>query len=138
MSDNWTIEAHDTTGKTVFFRPAVDFIELQVLIPEILAEATTGGVVIYRAIVVASNKKVGDDHGVERHLGLVTKDGVIEDGFGGAWIKCSPTCDLQVVRPGKVQCSCAGELVAGGNKSLSYCRYCQITGGHDADCVVIS
>lgn len=30
----------------------------------------------------------------------------VEDGFGGTWVKCSPTCDLQVVRPGKVQCSC--------------------------------
>jgi hypothetical protein len=26
---------------------------------------------------------------------------------GGAWVQqCSPTCDLQVVRPGKVQCNC--------------------------------
>lgn len=32
--------------------------------------------------------------------------GVVEDGFGGQWIKCSRTCDLRVVRPGKVQCSC--------------------------------
>lgn len=30
------------------------------------------------------------------------------------------------------------EPVAGGNGSLSYCRYCQTTGGHTADCPVIS
>lgn len=30
----------------------------------------------------------------------------VEDGFGSCWIKCrSPKCDLQVVRPGKAQCS---------------------------------
>ena len=30
----------------------------------------------------------------------------VADGFGGEWLKCSkPDCDLQVVRPGKVQCS---------------------------------
>lgn len=32
--------------------------------------------------------------------------GVVEDGFGSSWAKCSATCDLEVVRPGKVQCSC--------------------------------
>ncbi|AIY16150.1 hypothetical protein GUY44_12010 [Pimelobacter simplex] len=29
----------------------------------------------------------------------------IEDGFGGCWPTCGPGCDLQVVRPGKVQCN---------------------------------
>lgn len=29
----------------------------------------------------------------------------IEDGFGGVWATCGPGCDLQVVRPGKVQCN---------------------------------
>ena len=29
----------------------------------------------------------------------------IEDGFGGYWTTCGPGCDLQVVRPGKVQCN---------------------------------
>lgn len=34
-------------------------------------------------------------------------DRIVEDGFGGAWAKCDrPDCDLYVVRPGKVQCSC--------------------------------
>lgn len=28
--------------------------------------------------------------------------------------------------------------VAGGNGRLSYCRYCNLTGGHTADCPVIS
>lgn len=30
----------------------------------------------------------------------------IDDGFGNTWVRCSPTCDLQVVRPGKARCSC--------------------------------
>lgn len=29
----------------------------------------------------------------------------IEDGFGGYWTTCGSGCDLQVVRPGKVQCN---------------------------------
>lgn len=29
----------------------------------------------------------------------------IEDGFGSSWATCGPGCDLQVVRPGKVQCN---------------------------------
>lgn len=30
----------------------------------------------------------------------------VSDGFGSTWVKCrSLACDLQVVRPGKVQCS---------------------------------
>lgn len=32
----------------------------------------------------------------------------------------------------------AGKPVAGGNGRLTYCRYCQTTGGHTADCTVIS
>lgn len=32
---------------------------------------------------------------------------VVSDGCGSEWVKCDrPNCDLQVVRPGKVQCSC--------------------------------
>lgn len=32
---------------------------------------------------------------------------VVEDGHGGAWVKCDRAdCDLHVVRPGKAQCSC--------------------------------
>lgn len=29
----------------------------------------------------------------------------IEDGFGGYWVTCGDGCDLQVVRPGEVQCN---------------------------------
>lgn len=31
----------------------------------------------------------------------------ITDGFGNEWLKCGPDCDMEVVRPGKVQCSCS-------------------------------
>lgn len=34
---------------------------------------------------------------------------MLDDGFGNSWQKCArPDCDLHVVRPGKVQCSCDG------------------------------
>lgn len=34
----------------------------------------------------------------------------VEDDFGNAWGRCVlPDCDLQVVRPGKVQCNNACE-----------------------------
>lgn len=38
----------------------------------------------------------------------------IEDGFGGYWTTCGPDCDLQVMRPGKVQCNraCATEVTS--------------------------
>jgi hypothetical protein len=32
--------------------------------------------------------------------------GDVDNGFGGLWPRCSETCDLHVVRPGKVQCRC--------------------------------
>lgn len=43
----------------------------------------------------------------------MTDPDIIEDGFGSSWQKCvrSDGCDLQVVRPGKVQCR--GEFDAG-------------------------
>jgi hypothetical protein len=31
---------------------------------------------------------------------------MIEDRIGNAWMKCGPGCDMRVVRPGQVQCSC--------------------------------
>lgn len=35
---------------------------------------------------------------------------IVTDGFGNIWQKCNkPECDLHVVRPGKVQCSCENE-----------------------------
>lgn len=31
---------------------------------------------------------------------------ILDDGFGNQWLICAhPKCDLQIVRPGKVQCS---------------------------------
>jgi hypothetical protein len=36
----------------------------------------------------------------------MSSEELVEDGFGSTWSKCShPLCDLQVVRPGKSQCS---------------------------------
>jgi hypothetical protein len=32
----------------------------------------------------------------------------INDGLGRLWLKCSPTCDLHLVRPGQVTCRCHG------------------------------
>ena len=32
--------------------------------------------------------------------------GEIDDGFGNFWPLCKRECELQVVRPGKVQCEC--------------------------------
>jgi hypothetical protein len=32
----------------------------------------------------------------------------INDGQGRLWLKCSPTCDLHLVRPGQVTCRCHG------------------------------
>ena len=29
---------------------------------------------------------------------------ILDDGFGNQWEKCGPTCKLEIVRPGKVQC----------------------------------
>jgi hypothetical protein len=34
------------------------------------------------------------------------KQDCIADGFGNEWLKCGPDCDMEVVRVGKVQCSC--------------------------------
>lgn len=36
----------------------------------------------------------------------------VDDGFGNRWARCGPDCDLQVVRPGSVQCRCAAPTVA--------------------------
>lgn len=45
---NWTIEAHDTTGRTFAFRPTVSREEVAVMVAELLTRETTGGIVIYR------------------------------------------------------------------------------------------
>lgn len=36
---------------------------------------------------------------------------VLDDGFGNQWTKCGPDCCLEIVRPGKVQCSKCDEFV---------------------------
>ena len=33
---------------------------------------------------------------------------ILDDGFGNKWEKCSATCALEIVRPGKVQCTAEG------------------------------
>jgi hypothetical protein len=33
----------------------------------------------------------------------------VRDGHGNEWLKCGPDCDMEVVRPGKVQCSCENQ-----------------------------
>lgn len=45
-------------------------------------------------------------HGCCQPAPVDAEDGHVQDGHGTIWIKCGPNCDLQVVRPGKVQCSC--------------------------------
>ena len=44
----------------------------------------------------------------------------ITDGFGNEWLKCGPDCDIKVVRPGKVECSCSDE---------HYCTQCGVIDG---------
>jgi hypothetical protein len=34
--------------------------------------------------------------------------GVVEDGTGGVWRRCRLDCGMEIVRPGKVQCSTCG------------------------------
>lgn len=54
--------------------------------------------------------------------------GTIEDGFGSCWARCSKDCELEVVRPGKVQCNicdnrchqCGGETKWYGEKDSPY------------------
>jgi len=35
---------------------------------------------------------------------LVPMGDRIDDGFGNVWELCGPDCELEIVRPGKVQC----------------------------------
>lgn len=134
MTDSWAIEAHDTTGKPVFFRSVVGFIELQVLVPEILAEPTTGGIVIYRSIVATSNKKVGDDDD-EQPLGLVTD--LPETMFRTRMFE--DTTDEQLTPVVLVPINeTADDEWYGVPLAEVVCVYCHIQGGHDADCSVIS
>jgi hypothetical protein len=38
-------------------------------------------------------------------------DEYVSDGHGNEWAKCGPDCDMEVVRPGKVQCTCQEQYV---------------------------
>jgi hypothetical protein len=38
-------------------------------------------------------------------------DEYVRDGHGNEWAKCGPDCDMEVVRVGKVQCSCREQQV---------------------------
>jgi hypothetical protein len=38
------------------------------------------------------------------HMLVVDDETTLTDGFGGSWDKCGPACELELVRPGKVQC----------------------------------
>lgn len=44
-----------------------------------------------------------DDRPIEHTL-------YVADGYGNQWEKCGPECDMEVVRPGKVQCSCENQI----------------------------
>lgn len=35
----------------------------------------------------------------------MSRDTYLDDGFGNLWVTCGPMCQLEIVRPGKVQCS---------------------------------
>lgn len=35
-------------------------------------------------------------------------DDVLDDGFGNIWYRCRPVCGMEIVRPGKVQCTREG------------------------------
>lgn len=55
--------------------------------------------------------------------------GEIADGFGSTWIKCDREggCDLEVVRPGKVQCWC-------DDPDLDRCKTCGTVYMDDDEC----
>lgn len=67
---NWAIEVRDRRGETLAFLPSVTAEEIEALVSKVLNEET-GGIVIYRSIVAASNKKGGDGNDDQQDLGLV-------------------------------------------------------------------
>lgn len=56
MSNDWAIEAHDTTGRRFLYRRITTRKKIGKLIAQIMTNETTGGIVIYRSIVAESNK----------------------------------------------------------------------------------
>lgn len=70
MSNDWAIEAHDTTGRRFLYRRITTRKKIGKLIAQIMTNETTGGIVIYRSTVAESNKPekvtihndVPDDH----------------------------------------------------------------------------
>ena len=48
----------------------------------------------------------GADDCCSRARPLPVDNDMVEDDHGNGWFKCGPECDMEVVRPGKVQCSC--------------------------------
>jgi sugar lactone lactonase YvrE len=41
----------------------------------------------------------------DRYLAEGNPQGCVTDGFGNYWNRCQPGCAIEVVRPGKAQCS---------------------------------
>jgi hypothetical protein len=41
----------------------------------------------------------------------LSEDEYVSDGHGNEWAKCGSDCDMELVRPGKVQCSCQEQYV---------------------------
>lgn len=52
----------------------------------------------------AKLRRILDDL-IEARAALSTERENLDDGFGNVWQKCGPECELEIVRPGKVQCN---------------------------------
>lgn len=59
---------------------------------------------------------------------------IVEDGFGGSWVKCGPGCDMHVVRPGKVQCNCSKNSQSQRNDLRTEGAVERIRRSHDREC----
>ncbi len=70
---------------------------------------------------------VGDSAGERQNHGTV------EDSHGAIWEKCSPICDLHVVRPGKVQCNCTEGRREPGKQLASEAAQTREDGAHVPD-----
>jgi len=56
---------------------------------------------------LSQDQGADDGAGTEGSQAPGGAQGVVSDGYGSEWLKCSrPYCALEVVRPGKVQCDC--------------------------------